>query len=227
MSLLRKLVYDLQIGIIAPVLIFGLAGRWDLWNIWAYGGIFVALFFFQALVIYRKSPDLLKERMQPPTLQPGWTSANIRALLVLVMLILHWSIAGLDQRFHWSDIIPPAGVVVGLVIVVIGASLFAWAMLANPFFSSELRIQSDRGQRAISAGPYAVVRHPGYVGITLMYIGGGLALNSLLSIIPIVVIWAPGVIFATIMEDRMLRDELAGYANYAAKVRYRLIPGVW
>jgi len=227
MSLLRKLVYDFQIGIVAPIVIFGLAGRWDLWNVWVYGGMFVVLFFFQALVVYRKTPDLLKERMKPPALRPGWTSANTRALLVLAMLILHWSIAGLDQRFHWSNIVPLAGIVAGLVIVAIGLGLFTWSMLINPFFSSELRIQSDRGQRAIAEGPYSIVRHPGYVGITLVFFGSGLALNSLLSIIPMVVIWGPGVIKATTLEDQMLRAELTGYAEYAAKVRYRLIPGVW
>jgi protein-S-isoprenylcysteine O-methyltransferase Ste14 len=227
MSLLRKLVYDLQIGVVAPVLIFGLARRWDLWNVWAYGAMFVVLFFFQTLVVYRKTPDLLKERIKPRTLRPGWTSANTRALLILVMLILHWSIAGLDQRFHWSNIIPLAGVVAGLVIVAIGLGLFTWSMLVNPFFSSELRIQSDRGQRAIAEGPYSIVRHPGYVGLTLVFVGSGVALNSLFSIIPMVVIWVPGVIFATMTEDQMLCEELAGYADYAAKVRSRLIPGIW
>jgi protein-S-isoprenylcysteine O-methyltransferase Ste14 len=227
MSLLRKLVYDFQIGVVAPVVIFALAGRWDLWNVWVYGAMVVVLFFFQTLVLYRKSPDLLKERMKPPTLRPGLMSANTRALLILAMLILHWSIAGLDQRFHWSDVVPPVGVVAGLVIVAIGLGLFTWAMLVNPFFSSELRIQSERGQRAIAEGPYSIVRHPGYVGLTLVFVRSGVALNSLFSIIPMVVIWVPGAISATKIEDRMLHDELAGYADYAAKVRYRLIPGIW
>src|SRR5262245_18920064 len=81
--------------------------------------------------------------------------------------ILQPIIAGLDQRFHWSDVVPPAGVVAGLVIVAIGLGLVAWSVLVNPFFSSVTRLQADRGQRVISEGPYAILRHPGYVGMLL------------------------------------------------------------
>jgi protein-S-isoprenylcysteine O-methyltransferase Ste14 len=79
----------------------------------------------------------------------------------------------------------------------------------------------------IREGPYAIVRHPAYAAGTLALAAGGLALNSLVSIIPAVVIWLPILIYRTMIEDQMLREELAGYAEYAAKVRYRLIPGVW
>ena len=93
------------------------------------------------------------------------------------------------------------------VIVAVGMAVVIWAELINPFFSGAVRIQADRGQRVISAG--------------------GLALNSLVSILPAVVIALPITVYRTMIEDRMLRDELAGYAEYAAKVRYRPIPGVW
>jgi protein-S-isoprenylcysteine O-methyltransferase Ste14 len=79
----------------------------------------------------------------------------------------------------------------------------------------------------ISAGPYSIVRHPGYAGILVWVVASAVALNSLLSMIPIVVIMLPITVYQTMIEDRMLRDELAGYADYAAKVRYRLIPDVW
>ena len=115
----------------------------------------------------------------------------------------------------------------GLVFVAIGWGLVNWAELVNPFFSGAVRIQADRGHRVINKGPYAVVRHPAYAAGILASVAGGLALNSLLSIIPFVVIALPILIYRTMIEDQMLRDELAGYADYAAKVRYRLIPGVW
>jgi protein-S-isoprenylcysteine O-methyltransferase Ste14 len=142
-------------------------------------------------------------------------------------LLVQPIIAGLDHRFHWSDNIPLAGVVAGLVIAAIGLGVVIWAELINPFFSGAVRIQADRGQRVISAGPYAIVRHPAYAGGLPALVAGGLALNSLVSIIPVVVLALPITVYRTIIEDQMLRDELAGYVDYAAKVRYRLIPGVW
>ena len=154
------------------------------------------------------------------------TDVIFGAVAAGVIFILHWSVAGLDQRFHWSDRIPLAGVVAGLAIFAIGLGLAIWPMLVNPFYSIAVRIQSDRGQRVISDGPYAIVRHPSYAGGILALVASGVALNSLLSIIPIV-IGLPLLVRRVMIEDRMLHDELAGYADYAAKVRYRLIPGIW
>ena len=209
-------------GLIAAALIFALSGRWDLWNVWAYAAIFVAVFSFQDLALFRINRDLLKERYWPSTAGSG----QLLVIAGLAVVLLHWSIAGLDQRFHWSDVIPPAGVVAGLALLAAGLGLFASSMLVNPFFSSQVRIQSDRGQRVISAGPYAIVRHPGYAGQLVFAVASGVALNSLFSVVLIVIAILP-LFRRTMVEDRMLHDELAGYADYAAKVRYRLIPGIW
>ena len=220
--LLNLLVVVVLFGAISPAVIFGLAGRWDLWNVWAYAGISVISLAFQTLVIYRQSPDLLKARMMESGGRVRWTAHHA----FVVLSILQWSIAGLDQRFHWSDSIPSAGLVAGLVIVAIAWGLTTWSVWVNRFFSPAVRIQADRGQRVISTGPYAIVRHPGYATILLCMVASAVALNSLLSIIPAVIYMAVTV-RQTMIEDRMLRDELAGYADYAAKVRYRLIPGIW
>ncbi len=209
-------------GLIAAVLIFALSGRWDLWNVWAYAAIYVAVFSFQDLALFRINRNLLKERYRPSTAGSG----QLLVIAGLGLFVLHWSIAGLDQRFHWSNIVPPAGVVAGLVICAGGLGLSASSALVNPFFSSQVRIQSDRGQRVISAGPYAIVRHPGYAGQLLFAVASGVALNSLFSVVLMVIAVLP-IFRRTMVEDRMLRDELAGYADYAAKVRYRLIPGIW
>jgi protein-S-isoprenylcysteine O-methyltransferase Ste14 len=206
-----------------PVLFFSFAGRWDLWYGWTYAGILTILFSFNLLGLQLKSPDLLKERMKLPSGHAYWTGV----MFPVVQLIVQPIIAGLDQRFHWSDRVPLTEIVVGLIIVAIGMGVVNWAELVNSFFSGAVRIQADRGQRVIREGPYAIVRHPAYAAGTLALVAGGLALNSLVSIIPAVVIWLPILIYRTMIEDQMLREELAGYAEYAAKVRYRLIPGVW
>ncbi len=151
-----------------------------------------------------------------------WTAAKAS----LILNILQYIIAGLDQRFHWSDILPPAGVVAGLVLFTIAWGLATWSVSVNPFFSAEVRLQADLGQQVIREGPYAIVRHPGYATIALAYVVSGLALNSLLAIIP-ALIYVAVTVRVTSIEDRMLRDELAGYADYAATVHYRLVPGLW
>jgi protein-S-isoprenylcysteine O-methyltransferase Ste14 len=224
MYLLLNLVTFVLFGLVPAALLCVLAGRWDLWNVWVYLGINVVLVAYSGLALYRKNPDLLKEQMRPAGRDlPGRRSLQFGFNL---MAFLALSIAGLDQRFHWSDVIPLAGVVAGLLIVAIGWGLTTWSVWVNPFFSPAVRIQAERGQRVISEGPYSIVRHPGYIGITLASFGSGMALNSLLSIIP-AVIYLVVTVGQTMFEDQMLRDELAGHADYAAKVRYRLIPGVW
>jgi protein-S-isoprenylcysteine O-methyltransferase Ste14 len=223
MYLLLTLVQTILIFGVAPaVVIFILAGRWDLWNVWVYAGISIAIWSFQAVAMHRVSPDLLKERVKPSNRgrQP------LAAIGAIGFFVLYWCIVGLDQRFHWSDIVPTAGIVAGLAIVAIGFGLLTWSMLVNSFFSSAVRIQEDRGQKVISSGPYAIVRHPGYLGGVLAIFASALALNSLLAIIPAVIVVAVFV-NRTMIEDRMLQGELAGYSDYAAKVRYRLIPGIW
>ena len=220
---LNLFLFIMIFGVVPAAVTLGLAGRWDLWNVWVYAGIGGVWVSVLTLVTYFKSPDLLKERVRPAA--PGrveWTSARAGVALS----ILQWIIAGLDQRFHWSDSVPPAGVIAGLVIFTISWGLASWSTLANPFFSPAVRIQADRGQRVISEGPYAIVRHPGYATILLSVLASPLALNSLLSFIPAVIYMAVTV-RVTAIEDRMLQNELAGYADYAAKVRYRLIPGIW
>jgi protein-S-isoprenylcysteine O-methyltransferase Ste14 len=223
MYLLLNLVALMSVGLVPAVLLCVLSGRWDLWNVWAAAGMFVAWVLVQSVGAYRQSPDLLKERVKPGVGgRVRWTTARAFVLLTFVQ----WGIAGLDQRFHWSDVVPPAGVVAGLVLFTIAWGLATWSASVNPFFSPEVRLQADLGQRVISEGPYAIVRHPGYATSALAAVASALALNSLLSLIP-AVIYIAVTVRVTAIEDQMLRDELVGYADYAAIVRYRLLPGLW
>ncbi len=209
-------------GLAPAVVIFILAGRWDLWNVWAYAAIAVAVQSFQALALQRMSPDLLKERVKPT----NHGRNPLAALGAIGTFALYWGVVGLDQRFHWADIVPLPGIVAGLTIFAVGLGLLTWSMLVNSFFSTAVRIQDDRGQRVISAGPYGIVRHPGYAGGILALFASALALNSLLAVIPAAILLIV-IAYRTAIEDRMLRRELAGYADYAVKVRFRLMPGIW
>ena len=135
-------------------------------------------------------------------------------------------VAGLDQRFGWSSQMVPLIHLAGLTLFALGQGLFSWAMVSNKYFSTLVRIQLDRGHTVATSGPYRYVRHPGYTGYTVSSLGMALALGSLWAMIPAGLL-ACLLVVRTALEDRTLQDELSGYRDYAQRVRYRLLPGVW
>ena len=145
--------------------------------------------------------------------------------MVLGGPVLMFISAGLDFRWHGLRF-PMWVTLAGLLVAMSGAAVTATAMYANRFFSSTVRIQTDRGHAVVSSGPYGLVRHPGYVGMFLAYLAMPVALGSLWALTP-AVLTAILLVIRTALEDRTLRAELPGYAEYAATVRYRLLPGVW
>lgn len=133
-------------------------------------------------------------------------------------------VAALDIRFHWTRDFTLIGHVAGAALLASGLALFSWAMIVNAYFSTAARIQS--GQTVCRSGPYRFVRHPGYAGAILQSFGIALLLGSWWALMPA----AGAVVFIvvrTVLEDRMLRTELAGYDAYVNKVRFRLIPRFW
>ncbi len=199
------------------------AGRLDLPMFWAFWLTLCSIGAATLVLVNQKSPGLLQERFRPG---PGARDPKSRPLLVL-LIFGQWSVAGLDVgRYHWSDIIPVGVQITALLVVACGMAGWGWAMLSNRFFSSEVRIQTDRGHHVESGGPYRFVRHPGYACALLLFAASPVALGSLWAIVPTL---GALVMFIrrTAMEDRMLRAELPGYAQYAERVRFRLLSGVW
>ncbi len=144
-----------------------------------------------------------------------------------LLTIAQYVVASLDVRWSWSPQVPFAVRIAGLVVVALGYDgLLVWAMVSNAFFVATVRHQSERGQTVVSRGPYHYVRHPGYLGTLLMYFGAPFLLDSLWAVIPAVLNMAV-LIVRTALEDRMLHAELPGYEEYADRVRWRLLPGVW
>ena len=200
-------------------IIFLSAGRWDLPFVWAILGMFGVFFFLMTVVA---DPELVKERGSPG---PGNIDRLTRPLGGL-LLIGHWIIAGLDVgRFQWS-LVPWSAQVAGIIGYAAALTVNLWAMRVNRFYSSVVRVQSDRGHCVIEAGPYRFVRHPGYLATLSAMLSGGIALGSWLAMIPIL---GFAVIFIrrTLLEDQMLCHELPDYAEYACRVRWRLIPGIF
>ena len=133
---------------------------------------------------------------------------------------------GLDVgRYRWSSL-GLWSAIVGTALFAFGTILFTWAMLVNTHFEITVRIQHDRDHKVIASGPYAFVRHPGYVGASLWALATPLIVGSAFGLIPASLAVAM-LVARTIREDAMLRSELTGYADYAARVRRRLVPGIW
>jgi protein-S-isoprenylcysteine O-methyltransferase Ste14 len=201
-------------------ILFLVAGRYDLPWFWAYVGVFGL---FSSVGWLLLDPDLIRER-----LRPGKGSRDAGTVqLGKLFSMAHFVIASLDVgRFHWSDNVPAW--LQGTALTLFAASGVAalWTMIINPFFASVIRIQTERGHRLITDGPYRIVRHPGYTLITVMMFTSGIALGSWFSALPIWMLWLL-LIRRTVLEDRFLHDHLDGYPQYAQRVRYRLVPGIW
>lgn len=209
---------------IEGALVFAAAGHLDLPMVWVYLGVYLAIGLLGGMLVHRRNPSLLGRR-----LRMGRSEVPDRLYLAAlgVGMLVHYVLAGLDiGRFHWSDSVPIAAQVVGLAAFVAGLWLSIWAEMANPFFVGEVRIQVELGHHVISSGPYQYMRHPGYGGGVLFMLASGVALGSWWSILPMALVIVT-LIRRTMLEDAMLRERLEGYAEYAANVRYRLIPGVW
>jgi protein-S-isoprenylcysteine O-methyltransferase Ste14 len=206
--------------VLAAVALFASAGTFALPTYWVYLGIFAAVFIASFLML---DPDLARERMRP-----GGQSAPLGLRVFSAVLFAHWIIAGLDRgRFHWSDNVPAWLQWLALALLGVGYALCLWAMRVNRFFSSVVRIQSDRGHVLITSGPYAFVRHPGYLAGMVIILASGIALGSWLAAALLVVLSLPFMLYRAVTEDRMLLAQLPGYPGYAARVRWRIIPGLW
>lgn len=215
-----------SVGLTYPVLIagilFGAAGRWDVPMFWAYVGLWFTL---GMIVTLTADLDLARERWRPG----GESKDNLAALRLLGMLLMggQWVIAGLDVgRYHWSDTVPIGVQALGLAGLTAALAVVRWAQSVNRFFSSAIRIQRDRGHHVVTSGPYRYVRHPGYTAFSLGWICSALILGSWWSLVPSLAFIAL-LVRRTAVEDRFLQAELEGYAEYARKVRYRLLPGLW
>ncbi len=217
----------MQIGVmfvLIAVLLFGAAGTLGWSWAWLYLGIYLVSTLANAWFL-RHDPELVAERGQPAEAMPSWDKVlgGLWAIAEFVALPLA---AGLDLRVGWTGSVDAGWHMLGGVVFAGGLGLFGWAMIANAYFSTAARIQQDRGQTVCREGPYALIRHPGYAGALLQSVGGPLLLGSAWAAIPALAAIA-SIAARTWFEDGMLRAELGGYHEYAAEVRYRLVPHVW
>ena len=196
---------------------------------WSQGWLFLSVYFvttFAAIVyLWRTNPEIVVARS---TVHRGGQARVQRVLLALILIsfLMMFPVAGLDAgRLHWTRI-PLWVTAVGYVLFVAGMAGNVWVLQVNKFAEPSVRIQAERGQKVIDTGPYAIVRHPLYAMSFLLFAGIPLAMGSLWALIP-AAICVGVIIVRTALEDRMLRSKLPGYEDYARRVRYRLVPGIW
>jgi len=147
-------------------------------------------------------------------------------LLTSFLFIATVAAAALDRRLQLSTALPWKWQIGALILLVPLAGFQSWAMAVNPFFSSSVRLQTDRGHYLVTRGPYRFVRHPGYLAMLLAMPATAIALGSWLALIPALA-YSVVIVCRTIAEDHFLKENLNGYTDYAANVRYRLAPGLW
>lgn len=202
------------------LILFISAGRIDLPFFW----ITIGAMTLPMLVTFSGAdPGLVKERRSPG---PGGVDRNLRKVMQPLMLI-QLVVAGLDVgRYGWSGEMSPWLQSAGVAVCSVSMLLSGWAIRVNRFFSPVVRIQDDRGHHVITDGPYQFVRHPGYLGTLLGWPFFSIALGSWWSLVPMIPLMVL-MVRRLLIEDRYLKEHLDGYSQYAERVRYRLIPGIW
>ncbi len=203
-------------------ILFVSAGRWNYWYGWVYLFLWIYVELFTWLIMPSR---LLQERIKPGPGTKKWDYIFLVFFLLLTYIIP--LVAALDGgRHHWTGDFSIWVNVAAFVVIFLGYSLMILSLRKNQFFSTTVRIQKERGHHVIDKGPYAIIRHPGYAGVIASSFGIAIALNSLWALIP-AGFYAIAFIIRTYLEDVTLQKELPSYADYAVKVRYRLIPRVW
>jgi protein-S-isoprenylcysteine O-methyltransferase Ste14 len=210
-----------------PLVLLASGGDFGWWQAWVYSLLIVAAGVGGRIWAERRHPGLLAERQSIEKIQSAkaWDKvlAPLMALSVVFPLVI---VAGLDHRRGWSAVFPLWLIVLGFILISLGYAFATWAFVENRFFSSTVRIQTDRGHVVCDSGPYRIVRHPGYAGNIPPLLGIVLALGSVWTLIPAAVALIITVI-RTVLEDQTLQEELPGYRDYARRVNYRLIPGIY
>ncbi|HTC85004.1 MAG TPA: isoprenylcysteine carboxylmethyltransferase family protein [Rhizomicrobium sp.] len=208
------------------ILLFAAAGDWR----WPQGWAFVVIFFLGSILfslwLMRRDPALLAARLGPLSQQgqPLWDKIF---LLVFVLVWFGWlALMGLDARRWHSSEMPLWLNGAGGLLVILGYLATMRVFRENSFAAPVVRLQSERGQRVIDGGPYALVRHPMYASALIYLVGMPLLLGSWYGLLGVPLFLA-GLASRAVAEEKLLKRELPGYADYMSRVRFRLIPGIW
>ena len=219
----RRFVQVFGIVVVYAVCLFVAAGTLRWWNAWAYLGLFVFAILTGGLYVARQNPAIINERGRPSENTKPFDKLFGR--LTIPLILGAFIIAGLDHRFGWSAV-PLWLQIAGFSLLLPVNYMPYWVMLVNAYAATTVRVETERGQHVISDGPYRFVRHPMYSMVIVGYALAPLIFGSWWVAVPIGLIIGL-FIWRTAREDATLLAELPGYADYAQKTRYRLLPGIW
>jgi protein-S-isoprenylcysteine O-methyltransferase Ste14 len=223
-SVLRRSLLSL----VGSLLILGLALFLPGGIGWRQGWLFFVVFVLEiavaALYLWHRNPEIFLARSKIHSGTKPWDKVAM-FLFLFTSLVAIFPVAGLDSRLQWS-FVPIWLNALGYVLLTLGMLGSVWVEAVNKFAEPSVRIQTERGHTVIDTGPYRLVRHPMYATAFLLFFGFALALGSFWALVP-ATIASLVLVVRTALEDRMLKNELVGYKDYAARVRYRLVPGVW
>jgi protein-S-isoprenylcysteine O-methyltransferase Ste14 len=221
--LIQALVASLFGVIFFGVLLFWPAGTLDYWQAWVFIAVFAAVSLGPSVYWALRRPEILRRRMHAGPIAETRTAQKIATIGVCVMVVAMVVVSAFDHRFGWSQVPTPV-VLIGDVLVAGGLGMAMVVVHQNNYAAATITVEAD--QPVISTGLYGLVRHPMYVGALIMMVGMPLALDSywgLVTVLPGVAVLA----LRIVDEEKMLRQDLAGYDAYTQKVHYRLVPGVW
>ena len=221
-SIVRNVVAGVAAMAVALLLFFAPVGTFDFPQAWVYLGVTVAANAVMFEYFRRSDPDLLKRRMASPAGEKATSQKLLQAgaILTIAGIVV---ISSLDHRFVWSRVPLPVEVA-GYALVVLGYLIYFIVFRENTFGGATIVVVPD--QKVIDTGPYAIVRHPMYVGLLVVFLGTPLALGSwwgLVMLVPTALI----LVLRIRYEEAFLTVELPGYADYRRKVRYRIVPFLW
>ena len=218
---IRRMVQFPAAWIFIASLLFISAGTMKWPDAWLFMAVLVAVDLIGLLFI---PLEVLAERGRRKENVEDWD--KLLAKFIVVSMMSTFLIAGLDHRWNWSPDIVPGLHRASIAVFILGCALEIWAMGVNRFFSDVVRIQYERGHTVCSVGPYKYIRHPGYLGMLIYYLAAPIFLGSFWAMVPAAATMTLFVI-RTRMEDETLLRKLSGYKEYADRVRFRLIPGLW
>ena len=221
--LLRSLATLVGSTVVLWLLLFLLAGTSSYWQAWVCAPVFAASTSVYGLYLSIKDPALLERRKQAGPGAEQSTLQKIVATIAFGGMIALFVISALDRRFVWSQM-PPLVSLIGDALVVLSFVVYYFVSRENTYIGASIRV--EQGQKVISTGPYALVRHPKYDGDLVLIVGIALALGSWWAL-AILAIAVPVLVIRILDEERTLAKDLPGYAEYERKLRYRLVPHLW
>jgi len=220
---IRLTTQSLLFLFVLGALLFLPAGTFDYWEAWAFLAVFIACNLPITIWVAINDPQLLERRMRAGPTAEKEKSQKIIVTIAFLAFAGELLIPALDHRFGWSDV-PTFIVILGNALIVISYIGFYFVFRENTYGAATIRVEEN--QRVISTGPYSIVRHPMYAAALILMLGIPLALGSwwgLLALVPGV----PALVWRILDEERLLKRDLPGYAEYTQRMRFRLIPGLF